>query len=429
LGTDGDFAVVADPDAGLLAPHVKPPGALGSGADDGAFVGAGLLVGRVRGVPEFAVDFVLVGVEDELVEERIGGGVLGDVFCGEEGDEAFLPVVVAAFDFAFGLRGWGVAEFDAVEVKGRAELGEGVWVLGVEDGMVVHVKGQREAVGLEDAGEEVEVGEEGFSGIEARAGVEAGGVVEDFQEDLFVGAAVEEGVGCGVVLPEGAVVAGLPTFDGFAEGFVAGVGVELVLDGPAADAGAVGFEVEAAMEFAGDGAVGGGWFRSEEFGGQCGGVSRPGGMMISAGDAGRPGVGLALGAGPEVIGVKFVEAGMRQSQFGGGADGAEVSSAEAVEDVTDEWRRQTFAELKFFIAARITEGRGIYRMATDAGRASRAGAEASPTCRLSDFRRRSGCVPAEPYPPLKRGKTTIGVLVGNGDWGVFRFCSHTLFRF
>jgi len=26
----------------------------------------------------------------------------------------------------------------------------------------------------------------------------------------------------------------------------------------------------------------------------------------------------------------------------------------------------------------------------------------SPACRLPDFRRRSGCVPAEPYPPLKR---------------------------
>ena len=179
-----------------------------------------------------------------------------DVFCGEEGDETFLPVVVAPFDFAFGLRGWGVEEFDAVEVEGGAELGEGVWVLGVEEGVVVHIKGQREAVGLEGAGEEVKVSEEGFGWVEASTGVEACGVVEDFQEDLFVGAAVEEGVGSGVVLPEGTVVTGLPALDGFALGFVTGVGVEFVLDGPAADAGAVGFEVEAAVEFAGDGTVG-----------------------------------------------------------------------------------------------------------------------------------------------------------------------------
>ena len=89
-------------------------------------------------------------------------------------------------------------------------------------------------------------------------GVEAGGVVEDFEEDLLVGRAGQPGVGRGVVLPEGGVIAGLPAFDGFAEGFVAGVGVEFVFDGPAADAGAVGFETETAVEFAGDGAVGGG---------------------------------------------------------------------------------------------------------------------------------------------------------------------------
>jgi hypothetical protein len=51
----------------LLTPDVGPPGALGCGADDGAIVGEGLLVGGVRGVPQFAVDFVLVGVGAELI--------------------------------------------------------------------------------------------------------------------------------------------------------------------------------------------------------------------------------------------------------------------------------------------------------------------------------------------------------------------------
>ena len=65
LGADGDFAVIADTDAGLLAPDVRPPGALGSGTEDGALVGEGLLVGGVRSQTEFAVDFVLVGVGGE----------------------------------------------------------------------------------------------------------------------------------------------------------------------------------------------------------------------------------------------------------------------------------------------------------------------------------------------------------------------------
>jgi hypothetical protein len=145
-------------------------------------------------------------------------------------------------------------------VKRRAELGEGVGVVSVEEGVVVHIKSQRQAVGLEDAGKEVEVSEQGFGGVEACAGVETCGVVEDFQEDLFVSAAGQPGMRGGVVLPERAVVACLPAFDGFAHRFVAGVGVELMSDGPTTDTGAVGFEVEAAMEFAGDGTVGGGWF-------------------------------------------------------------------------------------------------------------------------------------------------------------------------
>jgi hypothetical protein len=53
---------------------------------------------------------------------------------------------------------------------------------------------------------------------------------------------------------------------------------------------------------------------------------------------------------------------MSQSQFGGRTDGTEVSGAEVVEDVTDEWSGQTFDELKFFMAARIAEGRWIYRI-------------------------------------------------------------------
>ena len=166
-----------------------------------------------------------------------------------------MPVIVAAFDFAFGLRGWGVAEFDAVEVESLAELGEGVWVVGVKEGMVVDIESQGQTVGLENAGKEIKMSQEGFGGIEACADIEACGVIQDVEEGLFVGVAGQPGMGAGVVLPEGAQIAGLPTFDRFGGGFVAGVGSQLVGDDPAAHAGAVGFEVEPAMEFAGTGAV------------------------------------------------------------------------------------------------------------------------------------------------------------------------------
>ena len=110
LGADGDFAVVADADAGWLAPDVGPPRAIGGGTDRGALFGEGLLLSSLGCLAEFAVDFVLVGVGHELVEEGVGPDQCNDLFGGQEGDEAFLPVVVAAFDFAFGLGRWGLAE-------------------------------------------------------------------------------------------------------------------------------------------------------------------------------------------------------------------------------------------------------------------------------------------------------------------------------
>ena len=354
LVADGDFAVVTDADAGLLTPDVGPPRTLRGGTDHGALFGEGLLVGGVGCLAEFAVGFVLVGVGNELVEQLVGPGQFDNAFGGQKGDESFLPVVVAALDFAFGLGRGGVEEFDAVEVEGRAELGEGVGVVGVEEGVEIHVEGQGQAVGLEGAGKEVEVGQEGFGGIESRAGVEACGIVEDFEEGLLVGRAGQEGVGRGVVLPEGAVVAGLPAFDGFGRGFVAGVWGEFVFDGPATDAGAVGLEVEAAVEFAGDATVGARRFGGEEFGGEGDGFVRPCRVMIAARKAGRPGVGLAVGAGVEIFGVEFVEAGTGQAQLSGGGAGANLAGAIAVEEMTDERNGVPMDQLKFFIGPKVT---------------------------------------------------------------------------
>jgi hypothetical protein len=77
---------------GLLIPDVGPPRALRSRTDHGALFREGLLLGRVECLAEFAVRFVLVGP-----------GEFHDLFGGRQGNEAFLPVVVAALDFAFGV--------------------------------------------------------------------------------------------------------------------------------------------------------------------------------------------------------------------------------------------------------------------------------------------------------------------------------------
>ena len=165
------------------------------------------------------------------------------------------------------------------------------------------------------------MGQQGFFGVEASAGIEAGGVVQEVEQDLFVRGVGQPSVGAGIVLPQGAQITGLPAFDRFGGLLVAGVGGQLVLECPAADAGAVGQEVEAAVEFAGTGAVGGGRFGGKEGGEQDGHLGRPVRMVIAAGTARGPGVGLAVGTSMEVLGIELVEAAAREAQFRGGGLG------------------------------------------------------------------------------------------------------------
>ncbi len=140
--------------------------------------------------------------------------------------------------------------------------------MGKEEGVVVHIQDQGHLLGQENAGEEIEMSQEGFPVIEARAGVVTGGVIQDVEQDLFVRVARQPGVGAGVVLPEGATVAGLPAFDGFGGGFETSVRGQTVLNGPASHTGPVGFEIQAAVKFAGGGAVGGRRLGGEQFGQQ-----------------------------------------------------------------------------------------------------------------------------------------------------------------
>jgi hypothetical protein len=187
--------------------------------------------------------------------------------------------------------------------------------MGEEEGMVVHVESQGQAVDLESPSEKVQMGQERFAGVEAGAGVVAGGVIQQIEQDLFVRGLGQERMGCRIVLPQGAVVTGLPASDGLGRGFARGVGSQAFLDRPATDAGAVGLEVEPTVQFAGGGAVGGRWFGGEKLGQQSCDFLGPNRMMITPGRSGRPGLGQALGTGAQVLAVKFVEPRPRQTQL------------------------------------------------------------------------------------------------------------------
>ena len=92
LGTDGDFAVVTDADPGLLAPDKGPPRTGRDRAQNGMFLGQGLLVSGERGGAQFAVDFMPVGVGEELVQELVGTCEFADLI--EKGSKRGQLIII-----------------------------------------------------------------------------------------------------------------------------------------------------------------------------------------------------------------------------------------------------------------------------------------------------------------------------------------------
>lgn len=136
-------------------------------------------------------------------------------------------------------------------------------------------------------------------------------------------------------MPERTQISGLPAFDWFGPGFEASIGRQLVVDGPATDTGPVGFELEAAKQFAGCGAVGGGRFRRKEFLEQGDDFGQPIRAVIPTGSAGGPILRMATSTGTKVRTEEFVEPATGQAQFLGGLRGRELLVAVIGQEVSD----------------------------------------------------------------------------------------------
>jgi len=329
-------------------------------------LGDGELVCGVGSGADFAVDFGAVDVSDDCVEECVCGRDGVDGVGRENRRKTFLPVVVAAFDFALGLSRGGVAEGDPIKLESLAELGERVRSVGEKERMVIDVESEREAVREEGAGEKIEMSGEVFGGVNAGAGVQARGVVDDVQKRLFVRVAGEPSVRSGVILPKRTEVAGLPATNRFGRLFVTGVWREVVGDSPAADAGAIGLEGEAAEQFAGDSAVGGARGGRKKTCGESDGISRPVRLMIAAGNSWLPSLSAALGAGAEVGGAELVDAGQAETEFRSEASCRKLVCSPLSEKVADERRGKAARQLWFFIAP-VVAGGWILRIPADAG--------------------------------------------------------------
>lgn len=335
MSTNGDHAVITDADLCLQAPDIWPPRTGRDTAQNGTFFSQSLGPGGLRSHAQFAMNLIEIDMGQELIEQSIGKFDVADVVSGEESWQSLLPEVVATFDLSLGLRGRSVKEGHTVEVESGAQLSESFRGVGEEKGMIIDVERQRQAVGREDLREEIQMSQKVFSAIKACPQIVTGGIIEDVEEHLFIGLAGQPTMRRSIVLPECAQVAGLPALDWLRLGLETSIGCELVLDSPTTDAGPVGFEVEAAKQFAGGSAIGGRWLRRKELLEQLGDFRWPVWPVIAAGGARRPMLRMARGTGAKIISEEFVKATSGQAQFLGGLQGGEFLLAVIGQEVTN----------------------------------------------------------------------------------------------
>src|SRR6266581_5626242 len=173
----------------------------------------------------------------------------GDLFTGEIGRKAFLPELVFAFNFAFGLRRWSIKEANVVELEGRAQLGESLWVLSEEDAVIIDIELEGATVGQEGGGQEIQVGQEEFAVIEFGADEEATAIVEHVEHREVDGAERKPTVRRGIQLPEFTNLGALPAPNRSVRFFGRSRMCRAVLHGPVAYLGAVQFEGVEAKDF------------------------------------------------------------------------------------------------------------------------------------------------------------------------------------
>ena len=219
LRADGHAAIAADADEGAHAPDIIPPRTTRGGPQNGAFFLFGLIPGPLRGLAQFAMHFVSVAMRPQVVNLRIGGFDLGDLFTGEVGGQAALPVLVGAFDFAFGLWRGGIAETDVIELERPAQLGQGIGILGEKEAVIIHIDLERAAVGEKGGGQEVQVGQQEFALVKFGAGEEAAAIIQHVEHGKGLPGVGKPAVGRGVQLPEFADLRALPAAHGSQDSF------------------------------------------------------------------------------------------------------------------------------------------------------------------------------------------------------------------
>jgi hypothetical protein len=99
----------------------------------------------VWGQADFTVDLLLVGMEQQGIEQAVGRFQIDNAIRRQLGRQMLLPIIVMPFDFAFGLRRWRVAQSQPVELQSRSQLRQCFCKRGKEKAVVIDIEGARDA--------------------------------------------------------------------------------------------------------------------------------------------------------------------------------------------------------------------------------------------------------------------------------------------
>lgn len=298
-----------------------------------AFFLEGQVPGGVRRQAGGATNLVLIMPRDLALQEGVGVFVVGDTFISQEGDEALLEGVEAAFDFAFGLGVRGDAMGDAQGGEGALELGVGVEAVGrgavAKEREAVGVERGWRAVLFEGGAQMAEVAPGGVAGGEG-GGEDFAGMIVEGEDQGRIGVGGPPGMGRGVVLPAFTPGGALPAPPGFGAAFGRGASLRKVLADIGGDGSTGAWEVEPAGQFVGqqgevEGLTVGQEVREEGVGG-----GGPLGVVIATREL--EGEGFFVG---EPLMAQFVAARATEPQALGGGGGIQLAGIEGGEDFLD----------------------------------------------------------------------------------------------
>ena len=133
------------------------------------------------------MNFVGVAMKSQIVDVRVGGLDVGNLFAGEIRWESALPELMLSLHFALGLRRWSIKKTNVVELERPAKLGQRLGILGEKDGVIIDIDLERPPVTEESGGEEIEVRQKEFSIVEFGTDEQAAAIVEHIEHGKIHG--------------------------------------------------------------------------------------------------------------------------------------------------------------------------------------------------------------------------------------------------